>query len=116
MTSSDLMTRAEVAELLRVSVRKLANGWGPVPLPVAMYCRPRMYLRATVESWLLSGPGSACSTNAAMSGTSDSNPTGSASTSPRAKEIVTELRLRDAASIRRATSLDPRWDPDGRRG
>jgi len=104
MTPTDLMTRAEVAELLRCSVKKLAGGWGPTPLPVAMYARPRMYLRRAVESWLLSSAGCECSTSEAPSGGSSSDTPAERSGAPQVRGTVERLRKLQPGSRQRSTS------------
>lgn len=93
----DLMTRVEAAAMMRVSVSKLKQGWGPPPLP--QYKRPVMYWRPTIMEWFKDG-GSACSsaeTNRHSGGRSSSTRE-SATVSQRVRQIEKRRRLRLAGS------------------
>ena len=114
MLNSEIMTRLEVAELLRVSARKLSH-WGPPRLPA--YSRPA-YSRAVVESWIREQEAAACSSlSAATFGGADSNTTGNDTLSRQVKEIITERRkLRERSELRlieRQHQSDPRHKKGG---
>jgi hypothetical protein len=49
MADTDLITRAEAAQILKCSVSRLSHGWGPAPLPG--YTRPVYYSRRLVLEW-----------------------------------------------------------------
>jgi hypothetical protein len=92
----DLMTRAQVAEYLGVSVSKLVTGWGPRPLPD--YRRPLRYSREVVDLWLQHQRERAWqSTSAAIrptGGSSSASPAVSTAAA-RASGIAERLRARN---------------------
>lgn len=90
MTHPDLLTREEAARLLRVSVRRLEDGWGPPPL--LDYGRPKMYSRAQCDEWLESRRRPLCSTDAATSGGPNSSTRVTVSGSQQARQIAASLR------------------------
>ena len=95
----DLITRAEAAALLGVSVSQLAHGWGPAPLP--QYKRPVYYWRPAVLAWLAEGV--PCSTVAAAPGGSNSSTGASPTASRRIREIEKQRRQRLGASGSRSS-------------
>ena len=104
----NLLTQAEAADYLRMSVSRLRalsrQGLGPPRIP--HYRRPVMYSRSALDIWL-SQEAPACTSTAApqpVPGTSRSSTEERASVSRRSKEIaakVTEERLREYIAHRR---------------
>ena len=101
---SSLLTRKEVAERLRVSVRKLQTGWGPTPHPA--YERPVMYHVDAVEAfenqWQSNAQEVSTRTTEPETGSSDSAPMGKSTDDPHLRKIKQRLKEKRAASGRKS--------------
>jgi hypothetical protein len=94
---TDLLTRKEAAELLRVPPSRLSKGWGPPSLPG--YKRPVYYSRELIERWLAEQRCAAWeSTSAARHGGTASKPVVVSIEDQQANEIAERLRRQHAQS------------------
>lgn len=109
----DLVTRAEAAELLGVSISQLAHGWGPRPLP--QYRRPVMYSRRVVRRWLRAQEDECCTVVELSTGRSSSTQ-GSATVSPLVRRIYEQRQRQRVASAlgRRTQSVRVADDAESR--
>lgn len=103
--SKNLLTRAEAAAFLGVSLSQLAHGWGPSPLPG--YKRPVMYSRRVLRQWMREQEAMCCTVVEMYTGQSLSTQV-SGTVSPQVRRIYEQQqRKRVASALKRKTLLVP---------
>lgn len=103
--SKNLLTRAEAAAYLGVSLSQLAHGWGPPPLP--QYKRPVMYSRRVLRAWMQAQEAECC-TVAEISTGRNLNTRAKSIASPLVRQIYAQRqRERVASALKRKTLLVP---------